>query len=235
MELRAEGISRRFLRKSGSSNIFMALEETDFLLPEGQLTEVTGRSGSGKSTLLNILGELLAPTAGKVYLGAEDMYALSDASRSVLRNRHIGIIPQGQTALHSLTVLENVLLPLRTYPKPNGPENAVEVLSPAEEETRARTLLEKVGISHLAEVWPNELSGGEMRRLAIARALMMQPEIILADEPTGDLDDENTGAVLQLLRDCADAGAAVLLVTHETEAREYADKVWTMRQGRLSD
>ena len=95
MELRAEGISRRFLRKSGSSNIFMALEETDFLLPEGQLTEVTGRSGSGKSTLLNILGELLAPTAGKVYLGAEDMYALSDASRSVLRNRHIGIIPQG--------------------------------------------------------------------------------------------------------------------------------------------
>ena len=95
--------------------------------------------------------------------------------------------------------------------------------------------MEKVGISHLAEVWPNELSGGEMRRLAIARALMMQPEIILADEPTGDLDDENTGAVLQLLRDCADAGAAVLLVTHETEAREYADKVWTMRQGRLSD
>lgn len=235
MELRAEGISRRFLRKSGSSNIFMALEETDFLLPEGQLTEVTGRSGSGKSTLLNILGGPLAPTAGKVYLGAEDMYALSDASRSVLRNRHIGIIPQGQTALHSLTVLENVLLPRRMYPKPNGPENAVEVLSPAEEETRARTLLEKVGISHLAEVWPNELSGGEMRRLAIARALMMQPEIILADEPTGDLDDENTGAVLQLLRDCADAGAAVLLVTHETEAREYADKVWTMRQGRLSD
>lgn len=235
MELRAEGISRRFLRKSGSSNIFMALEETDFLLPEGQLTEVTGRSGSGKSTLLNILGGLLAPTAGKVYLGAEDMYALSDASRSVLRNRHIGIIPQGQTALYSLTVLENVLLPRRMYPKPNGPENAVEVLSPAEEETRARTLLEKVGISHLAEVWPNELSGGEMRRLAIARALMMQPEIILADEPTGDLDDENTGAVLQLLRDCADAGAAVLLVTHETEAREYADKVWTMRQGRLSD
>lgn len=235
MELRAEGISRRFLRKSGSSNIFMALEETDFVLPGGKLTEVTGRSGSGKSTLLNILAGLLVPTTGKVYLGTEDLYAMPDEARSVLRNRHIGIIPQGQTALHSLTVLENVLLPRRMYPKPNGPENAVEVLSPAEEETRARTLLEKVGISHLAEVWPNELSGGEMRRLAIARALMMRPEVILADEPTGDLDDENTRSVLELLRDCADAGAAVLLVTHETEARDYADKVFVMGQGKLTE
>ena len=155
-----------------------------------------------------------------------DLYALSDEERSAFRNRHIGVIPQGRTALRSLTVLENVLLPSRLYVQKS--ENVLEYRD------RALALLEKLSIGHLKDAWPNELSGGELRRLSIARALIMSPDILLADEPTGDLDDENTGSVLKLLREKADGGTAVLLVTHEQSAAAYADRVLTMQEGRLS-
>lgn len=220
MELRAVGASRRFFRGSGSANYFYAVEKTDFVLPAGRLTEITGRSGSGKSTLLNMLAGLLAPTEGKIYLDGTDLYSLDDGALSALRNRSIGVIPQWQTGLHSLTVLENVLLPCTMY-------------GDAADEKRALELLERVGIANLRDACPNELSGGEMRRLAIARALMRDPSVLLADEPTGDLDDENTAAVLTLLRQCADAGTAVLLVTHEREAAAFADTIYTMQEGRL--
>jgi len=220
MELRAEGASRRFFRGSGSANYFYAVEKTDFVLPAGKLTEITGRSGSGKSTLLNMLAGLLAPTDGKIFMDGTDLYSLNDAALSALRNRSIGVIPQGQTGLNSLTVLENVLLPCSMY-------------GDAADEKRALELLERVGIAKLRNACPNELSGGEMRRLAIARALMRSPSVLLADEPTGDLDDENTAAVLTLLRQCADAGTAVLLVTHEREAAAFADTIYIMQEGRL--
>ena len=124
MELRAEGVSRRFFRKTGQANYFYAVPETNFRLPEGSLTEITGRSGSGKSTLLNLLGGLLQPSGGRVLAGETDLYALSDEERSAFRNRHIGVIPQGRTALRSLTVLENVLLPSRLYVQKS--ENVLE-------------------------------------------------------------------------------------------------------------
>lgn len=222
MELRAEGVSRRYFRQGKSRNFFFAVQEIELILPAGRLTEITGRSGSGKSTLLNMLAGLLEPTAGKVLLDDTDIYALEDAERSRLRNRSIGVIPQGQTGLHSLTVLENVKLPSLMYEKT------------ACTDEWALALLERVGIAHLRDVYPNELSGGEMRRLAIARALVMRPGILLADEPTGDLDDENTGTVLSLLRSCADEGMAVLLVTHEREAAAYADAVYKMSDGVLT-
>lgn len=222
MELRAEKISRRYFRQGKGRNFFFAVQETDFSLPAGALTEITGRSGSGKSTLLNMLAGLLEPTTGKVLLDDADLYALEDGERSRLRNGRIGVIPQGQTGLHSLTVLENVMLPSRMYEKQPCPDE------------QALELLERVGIAHLRDVYPNELSGGEMRRLAIARALVMGPGILLADEPTGDLDDENTRAVLSLLRRCADEGRAVLLVTHEREAAAYADAIYKMSDGVLA-
>ena len=220
MELRAEKVSRRFLRAAKGTNIFYAVRDVDFTLAAGKLTEITGRSGSGKSTLLNMLAGLLAPTEGRILLDGTDLYSLDDAELSALRNRSIGVIPQGQTGLHSLTVLENVLLPCRMY----GAES---------DEEKALRLLEHVGIAQLRDVSPSALSGGEMRRLAIARAMMQSPGILLADEPTGDLDDENTTAVLKLLRDYAGVGKAVLLVTHEREAAAYADAVYTMREGQL--
>ena len=220
MELRAEGASRRFLRGSGSANTFYAVEKLDFSLPAATLTEITGRSGSGKTTLLNMLAGLLEPSEGKIWLDEIDLYALPDGPRSELRNRSIGVIPQGQTGLHSLTVLENVKLPYRLYGESVSDEAAME-------------LLERVGIAALHSAYPSELSGGEMRRLAIARALIRKPPILLADEPTGDLDDENTRAVLRLLRAAADAGTAVLLVTHEREAAAYADRIYRMDKGVL--
>ena len=222
MELRAENISRTYFRDGKGTNFFYAVKETDLVVPAGQLTEITGRSGGGKSTLLNMLAGLLQPSSGKVFLDDTDLYALDDEERSKLRNRSFGVIPQGQTGLHSLTVLENVLLPSWMYEEPVSEEKAMQ-------------LLEKVGIADLAKAYPNELSGGEMRRLAIARALILDPGILLADEPTGDLDDENTKAVLQLLRGCADEGKAVLLVTHETAAAAYADKIYRMDGGELKE
>ena len=222
MDLRAEGVSRRYFRQGKGRNFFFAVQETDLTLPAGNLIEITGRSGSGKSTLLNMLAGLLEPTTGRVLLDGTDLYALDDGKRSILRNRSIGVIPQGQTGLHSLTVLENVKLPSLMYDR-----------QPCSDE-RAEALLERVGIAHLRDVYPNELSGGEMRRLAIARALVMDPGVLLADEPTGDLDDENTHAVLSLLRQCADGGKAVLLVTHEREAAQYAHAVYTMSGGILT-
>ena len=221
MELRAEGVSRQYFRKSKSSNVFWAVHETDLALHTGELTEITGRSGSGKSTLLHMLAGLLTPTAGRVLLDGKDIYALSDEMRSRLRNEELGVIPQGQTALRSLTVLENVKLPCAMYGETVSDDAAVE-------------LLERVGIAGLKDTYPNELSGGELRRLAIARSLVRRPGVLLADEPTSNLDDENTKAVLHLLRQCADEGAAVLLVTHEREAAEYADRVFRMDNGILS-
>ncbi len=220
MKLRAEQVSRQFFRTTKQSNVFLAVKETSLTLEPGQLVAVTGRSGSGKSTLLNMMAGLLKPTAGRVWLDDTDLYALEDKERSRLRNQSFGIIPQGQTGLSSLTVLENVKLPFLLY----GEEAPEE---------RALALLEEVGIGNLANAYPNELSGGEMRRLAIARALIREPGIILADEPTGDLDDENTKTVLTLLRQAADRGAAVLLVTHEGEALPYADRVYRMNDGVL--
>ena len=221
MELRAEGVSRRYFRESRGSNVFYAVKETNLVLAAGTLTEITGRSGNGKSTLLHMLAGLLAPTAGRVLLDDADIYALDDEARSRLRNEKLGVVPQGHTGLRSLTVLENVTLPCMMYGE-------------AVPDDKALALLERVGIAHLKNAYPNELSGGEMRRMSIARALIKNPPVLLADEPTGDLDDENTHAVLRLLRQSADEGAAVLLVTHEREAERYADSVYRMNDGILT-
>ena len=220
MKLIAENMGRQYFRKTKNSNVFWAVKNVNLSLETGKLVEITGRSGSGKSTVLNMMCGLLTPSAGTVRTEDTDLYAMADAERSRFRNRYFGIIPQGQTGLSALTVLENVLLPCRMYGAEGDQEKAVE-------------LLEHVGIAALRDVFPAELSGGEMRRLAIARALMMDPAFILADEPTGDLDDENTHAVLRLLRSAADTGKSVLLVTHEREAAAYADTVYRMDGGSL--
>ena len=222
MVLKADKITRQYFRKTKDSNVFLALRETELTLEPGTLTEITGRSGSGKSTLLNVLAGLLTPTSGKVFWDGVDVYSMEDRERSRLRNEILGVIPQGQTGLHALTVLENVKLPCLMY----GAEVSDE---------EAASLLERVGIASLQNEYPSALSGGELRRLAIARALIRTPGIILADEPTGDLDDENTKAVLSLLREQADRGATVLLVTHEREAAAYADRVYRMKAGVLEE
>ena len=221
MELRAEKISQDFLRYSAKDGYFIAVQETDFRLAAGTLTVVTGRSGSGKSTLLHILGGLMKPVTGCVLMDDVDLYAMGEDARTRLRSRRIGIVPQRLMSLAALTVRENILLPALL----TGTQEQAAV--------RADALMERLGIRKLGAVAPSELSGGELRRVTIARALVMQPGILLADEPTGDLDEENTRSVLRLLRETADAGTAVLLVTHEREAAAYADTAYTMTAGKL--
>lgn len=221
MELRAENISQDFLRDSAREGYIVAVAETDLCLSSGTVTAVMGRSGSGKSTLLHIMGGLLPPVTGKVFVGATDLYALPEDARAELRSSSLGIVPQQLMSLRALTVRENVLLSALLY----GREQDVS--------THADALMERLGIAHLAHVYPSELSGGELRRMMIARALVGTPQILLLDEPTGDLDAENTQRVLELVRETADAGTGVLLVTHEREAASYADVCYTMAEGRL--
>ena len=221
MLLRAEGISRRFFRNGKGTNYFTAVEKTDFTLSQGKLTAIMGRSGSGKTTFINMLAGLLIPSEGKVTLDDIDIYACGDTERSLIRNKHIGIIPQGHTGLQSLTVLENVLAPSMMYGK--GKDNTDKALK----------LLESMGIAELSQVYSNELSGGELRRMSIARALINTPEIIIADEPTSDLDSDSTQLVMEHLKKLADSGAAVLIVTHDEQAAGYADIVLNMDNGKL--
>ena len=222
MELRAENISQDFLRDSAREGYIVAVAETDLCLSPGTVTAVMGRSGSGKSTLLHIMGGLLPPVTGKVFVGTTDLYALSEDARAQLRSSSLAVVPQQLMSLCALTVRENVLLSALLY----GREQDVSA--------HADALMERLGIASLAHVYPSELSGGELRRMMIARALAGTPQILLLDEPTGDLDAENTRRVLDLVRETADAGAAVLLVTHEREAASYADVCYTMAEGRLT-
>ncbi|MBR1770767.1 MAG: ABC transporter ATP-binding protein [Lachnospiraceae bacterium] len=223
MILKAESISKDFIRKRGESNVFHAVSTTDFTLQEGALTIMRGASGSGKSTLLNMLAGLLSPSTGKVTLDGTDLYALEDAARSRLRNTHFGIMPQGQTVLHSFNVMENVLLPYTIYGEPVSQRETHLALS----------LLDRLGIADLKNIMPSELSGGELRRVCIARALIRDPQILLADEPTGDLDEENTEIILRLFQACAKDGKSVLMVTHEKDIDSYADHLYQMKNGVL--
>ena len=216
------GVSRKFFRKGrDAAQWFDAVSGVDLELAPGEFVVLMGRSGGGKSTLLNMMAGLLAPTEGTVLLAGQDLYALPDEELSRVRNESIGVVPQGQTPLHSLSVVQNVTLPYLMYRADD------------EVEARALELLDSLGIRHLADSYPSELSGGEMRRMAIARALVCDPAVILADEPTSDLDDENTQIVLKKLRAMADAGTSVLVATHDQAAIPFADRVLRIDGGHL--
>lgn len=220
IRLETKGVCKKFFRKRrDSAQYFDAVAPTDLQLAAGKLVVLKGRSGSGKTTLLNMMAGLLEPSEGTVSLDGQNLYELDDAALSRLRNERFGVIPQGQTALHSLSVAQNVTLPYLMYRDDDGCEN------------HALELLESLGIRHLADSYPSELSGGESRRVCVARALMCAPDVLFADEPTGNLDDASTQVVLEMLRAYADAGAAVLVVTHEQMAEEYADHVLKMDAG----
>jgi len=221
MKLEAKGVKKDFARGGNSGSVLEAVKPLDFSLESGELVEITGRSGSGKSTLLSMMAGMLVPTGGSICIDDTDIYSIKEEERSRLRNDRIGLIPQGHTALRSLTVLENVMLPFVLYHRETPPED------------RAKELLQKVGLFGMKDERPNALSGGELRRMAVARALLMKPEVLLADEPTAGLDEENVELVMELLRSAADEGTSVLLVTHENEAMKYADRVLAMDGGRL--
>ena len=225
MTLIAENISKRYLRKAGNTNILDAVRPLSLTLEPGSVTMLTGRSGSGKTTLLHMLAGLLPPDSGRVLLGGTDLYAGNDAARARLRARRIAVVPQARSLLDSLTVLENVLLPALL----TGQKGA---LLP---EADARARLSDLRILPLADERPAALSGGELRRAAVARALLQDAPVLLADEPTGDLDDESAQAVLRTLAAAArEDGKAVFIVTHESAAFPFADRLFRMDAGVLS-
>ena len=222
MTLRAEVISKQYFRKTGEANYFYAVKPLSLTLSPGTVTVLCGRSGSGKTTLLHMLSGLLTPTEGKVFLDDTDLYSLSDRELSQVRNRSIGVVPQGRSVIETLSVIENILLPGGLYQREDRRETAFSWMDALE-------------IRHLENAKPSELSGGELRRVAIARTMTGNPEIILADEPTGDLDDENTERVFRLFRAAAEKGAAVFIVTHEMDAMQIADKAYRMDGGEMKE
>ena len=221
MRLKADNISKIFFRSTGGSNYFYAVSPVSLEILPGTVTVLTGRSGSGKTTFLNMLAGILVPSEGKVWLNDTDLYSLDDAELSRLRNEKIGIVPQARSAVDTLTVTENIMLPAALYGKPVPDKEATH-------------WMEILGIAHLADAMPRELSGGELRRMAVIRAAVQDPDILFADEPTGDLDDENTEKVLSALQTFAhQKNKAVFIVTHENETLKYADRFLRMDQGRI--
>ncbi len=222
MVVKAENLSKRYFRKTGGANTFWAVQPVNLIICSGEVTVLTGRSGSGKTTLLNMLSGLLMPTEGRVWIDGTDLYSLKDKPLSRLRSEKIGVVPQGCSAIDTLTVLENILLPARLYGR----------LLPVQ---AAMQWMEALGIAQLKDARPAELSGGELRRMAIARALAQCPDILFSDEPTADLDDENTKLVLSSFREYSHGQKkAVFMVTHENGAPQYADRVYRMESGNVT-
>ena len=199
-----------------------ALREVDLVIGDGEFVAVMGPSGSGKSTLMHIIGLLDTPNEGAYRLGNVEVAGMDEIERANLRNRKIGFIFQAFFLLPRLTALENVELPLIYRGMPTG-----------ERRRRALAALEAVGLSDRGSHFPNELSGGQKQRAAIARALVQEPDLLLADEPTGNLDSHATADVLDLFATLHHAGKTIIVVTHEPDVGARAQRIIHMRDGRI--
>lgn len=212
---------RRTYRVGGQT--INALDGVDLQIASGEFVAIMGRSGSGKSTLLNMLGCMDRPDGGRYLLDEQEVSGLDDDALSEVRNRYMGFIFQSFHLLPRLTTLENVLLP-RRYHADGLAEEDVQ---------RARDLLERVDLSQRIEHRPNELSGGQRQRVAIARALINQPRVVLADEPTGNLDSSTSDAIMDLLKELNDDGQTIVMVTHEPDIAEFARRQILMMDGKI--
>lgn len=207
-------------------NRVTALKDVSLDINEGSFIAVMGHSGSGKSTLLQMVGLLDSPTEGSVIINGEEVSKLKKNQLAQIRMKTIGFVFQAFHLNPQLKAYENVMLPMLINP---------DYKSKAEIEKKVRELIEKVGLSERAEHYPNELSGGEQQRVAIARALSNNPDFILADEPTGNLDTNNEASIFALLKELAENGKGIMVVSHNEAITEYADKVYYMKDGTFGD
>jgi len=217
--VRARGLVKTYGEGRASVRV---LDGADLEVARGELVVVVGRSGSGKSTLLHLLGGLDRADEGTIEVAGARLHDLDERGLTDVRRRDVGFVFQAFHLLPELTGLENVLLPAQL------------ARDGARAAARARELLARLGLAEVARRLPTTLSGGEQQRLAIARALVNDPSLVLADEPTGNLDEESGAVVLDLLRGAADSGRAVVLVTHDRAATTLANRVLRLQDGRLS-
>ncbi len=199
-----------------------ALDGLSLSLPRGSYTAVMGPSGSGKSTLLNLVGCLDTPTAGRLEIRGREVSSLSEDELTAIRREEIGFIFQTFNLMPRLTALENVTLPM-----------IFRGVSAEPRRERARELLESVGLADRTDHRPNELSGGQRQRVSIARALANDPALLLADEPTGNLDSETGATIMGVVQELADAGNTILLVTHERNIAEHAERIVHLLDGQI--
>ena len=216
--IKAENLSKSF--KRGSNTLF-AVKNVNFTLNEGDFVNIIGRSGSGKSTFLNLLSGLLKPTEGKIFAKGKDMSDFSDRDISKYRNEIIGFVPQSLGTLPNLNVLENVSLPYYLFKRD---DSAYE---------KAAMLLDEMGILHLKDDFPKNLSGGELKRVLIARSMINSPELLILDEPTSDLDKNTTMEIMDLLKKINSKGTALIIVTHELDILKYGNTLCQMEDGSL--
>lgn len=216
--LEVKNISKEFLR---GDRKFSAVKDVSFSVERGELVYIQGKSGSGKSTLLNLIAGILKPDEGSVCFEGEDISTYSDEKISEYRNLSIGYVPQSLGTLPNLTVAENVELPIHIYKKHE----------PAKE--RALMLLDRMQILNLKDEFPRTLSGGELKRVLLARALMNEPKLIIADELTSDLDNATTKEIMKLLYDIHENGITLIMVTHEKDIIRDKDRVIYMEAGGL--
>lgn len=208
---------------SRNGNKFFAVDDFNMVVEEGMLVCIVGPSGCGKSTLFHMISGLMKPTSGEIILNGEIIGKKNKNELAAFRNEKIGYILQGENLLGNLSVIDNVCFPAYLQGKKK------------EKEAKAWELLEKVGIAEMGNSYPGYLSGGEARRVAMARALINEPVCILADEPTSNLDPDASETVMQLLKKIAQEGKMVLVSTHDMESLKYADVIYYMKNGQIID
>jgi putative ABC transport system ATP-binding protein len=212
------GVSKAYDTAAGK---FLALKDINLQILPGEFVAVVGRSGSGKSTLINLITGIDYPSTGEVFVASTPVHQLNQEKLAVWRGKNVGIVFQFFQLLPTLTVAENIILPMdfcNTFP-------------PRQRRERALSLLEKVGIVEQADKLPSDLSGGQQQRAAIARALANEPQILVADEPTGNLDSQTSDAVIQLFADLAADGKTVVMVTHERDLSRYYTRSISLSDG----
>ncbi|MYB35406.1 MAG: ABC transporter ATP-binding protein [Gammaproteobacteria bacterium] len=213
------GVSRAF---DDARATRVVLDNVDFTASAGDLVAITGPSGSGKSTFLHLLGGIDIPDRGRIVINDMDLTSLNETGRTLFRRKHIGVVFQFFNLVPTLNVIENLRLPL-------------ELCSLKSDDSVVLPLLERFGLDHLAHSYPDLLSGGEQQRVAVIRAAIHKPSLILADEPTGNLDDYQGRVVLDLIRQVSNDGTCVIMATHSQSASEYADRHCTIRNGNLHE
>lgn len=216
--IEVKNLTKKFTRNSTE---FDAVHDVSLEVKDGEFAAIIGHSGSGKTTLFNMIAGLISPTSGEILIDGSEITNMEENEKAIFRNHNMGYVLQGQSLLNNFTILDNICMPAYlSQDIDNFKEKALE-------------LLKEIGLEEFANEYPLNLSGGEIRRVSIVRAMINNPKIIVADEPTSNLDPENSHKVMQMLKDISKKGTTVLLSTHELEYLSYVDTVFKMDHGIL--